>query len=354
MDDQWSVLKSLFANDATELSIAHRRALMPSGGPGSDWETPRVAASADSLQHSASKRPPRSPRTCLGSIAPVTMAGACWVVTSADSRFWSILTCFIASLREVALYEAQIAIIDYGLEPWQREKLGELGITVVAPHGRYALVIDRYLTLAEYFRNNAEDTILYFDADIWFADSIGEIFANHSILTGKLGAAKDVWNCDYYLKCSDPAVHPSVERALAENIRDYGQTLQAGFIAGSARAWARYANLLTALLDEGFARDQWGTDALALNLYAALYARHFALLPITYNAPPLWGVVREGTRFFATKFDTDSLYRQAHGRIPVRAIHCTSAVRHRTDLGLYFGDVYPEILEQWKLRLAHR
>ena len=109
---------------------------------------------------------------------------------------------------------------------------------------------------------------------------------------------------------------------------------------------------MSALLTAEFAKNTWGTDALALNFYAELYKRHFVLLPITYNAPPLWGVVREGTRFFATKFDTDSSYRAEHGRIPVKVIHWTQAVRHRTDLGVSFGEVYPEILEKWRRRLG--
>ncbi len=347
MNDQWPKLKRLFATASGDISLEQRRALNPRYAGG--WEPPTVTTTRESLgDQKRGARAPVEPLATDGAIAGT------WVVTSSDSRFWPILTCFIASLRDVARYQGRIAVIDYGLEEAQRRKLGEAGITVVAPHRKHILVIDRYFTLADYFRNDQRDIVVYFDADIWFADSIGEIFANPGILTGKLAAAKDVWKCDYYTRCSHPEFHPTVEHALSDVITEYGQTLQAGFIAGTTCAWTEYAALLEALLSEGFAKNQWGADALALNFFAGLHPGRFELLPITYNAPPLWGVVREGKRFFATKFDTDGLHQPAHGRIPVRAIHCTSAVRHRDDLGLYFGDVYPEILERWNSRFAVR
>jgi len=352
MNDQWSKLKSLFANGSSVLTDEHRRALAPRQEAHTNWEPPRITTGGegkDRARHVSVRN-----RAALQSTAPRQEGGATWVVTSSDARFWPNLICFIASLREIASYRGRIAVIDYGLEEEQRSALAAEDITLVTPYGRHVLVVDRYLTLAEYFRNNIEDILLYFDADIWFADSIGELFANHALLRGKLGAAKDVWRCDYYLKCSDPGVHATVEQAIGDVVDRYGQTLQAGFIAGSARSWTRYAALLEALLEGGFAKNQWGADALALNLYSLLFADDFELLPITYNAPPFWGVTREGNHFFATRFDHDALYRSAYGRIPVRAIHCTSAVRHRKDLGLYFGDVYPEVLERWNRRFAVR
>lgn len=275
-----------------------------------------------------------------------------WVVTSSDARYWNFLTIFLGSLRDVARHTGPVAVFDYGLTGDQRQRLGEADVLVLEPRKKHVLVVDRYLSLAGEFRGDKESLILYFDADVWFADRIDELFTDPEIVGGKLAAAKDVWFCDYYLRCTTPEHHATVTEALNEIVRDYGQTLQAGFIAGGSEAWLRYAALLQALLAEGFAGNGWGADALALNLYSELYARFFRLLPITYNAPPLWGVVREGARFFATKFDTDSLYRPEQGRIPIKVLHMTDPVRGRNDHGLRFGDVYPEALAQWESRLG--
>ena len=345
MADRWAALKDAFRDGGDVPSSAQRRALRPGLDARTPWRPPRVGTAPG--DHPAAQLRAEGTSSAMDSTG-----GEPWIVTAGDSRFWHFLTCFVASLRDVARYTGRLAIIDYGLTPDQRERLREHAVVLLAPRGRHQLVVDRYLTLAGHLPDDPEAIVLYFDADIWFTDSLADLLANPGLRAGKLGAAKDVWQCDYYFRCTPRYHHATVRAALADVVRDYGQTLQAGFIAGSGRAWVRYTALLGALLAEEFARPTWGADALALNLYAELYADHFELLPITYNAPPLWGVVREGTRFFATKLDTDGLHRPSDARIPVRAIHWTGAVRERSDLRLGFGDVYPDLLADWTQRLG--
>ena len=272
-------------------------------------------------------------------------------MTSATREFLPYLTRFVASLRDVAGYDGHLLVFDYGLGADLCRRLEDHGVQVARPLGRGHLVVDRYLSLAELFEDRADATVLYFDADIWFAEPFDELWSEFDLSAGHLGAAKDVWECDYYLRCSAAEHHGTVRRLLDDVIREYGQTLQAGFIGGSSGAWLRFVDLLRALLDGGVGKPQWGMDALALNAYARVHARHFSLLPITYNAPPAWGIVREKGRFLATRFDHDGLRREADGPLPVKAIHCTSPYRGPRKV-LDFEEFHPDLLAKWSRRLG--
>ena len=271
-----------------------------------------------------------------------------WIVTSADRHFRDFIVAFVASLRDVARYRGRIGIIDYGLTQGQCDALKGQGVEIIRPRRGNELVIDRYLTIAERFADDPDATICYFDADIWFTEPFDELFDDRQLHCGQLAAAKDVWECDYYYSCAPESVHPAVRAMLDQVKARFGQSLQAGFIGGSSGAWLRLTDLLVALLEKGFAADRWGTDALALNFYATLYGHRFRLLPITYNAPPAWGVVAEGERFYATKFTYDGLHEASDGAVVVKAIHRTTPFRgprHYEELA--FEQVHPELFRRW-------
>ncbi len=274
-----------------------------------------------------------------------------WIVTSATREFLPYLTRFVASLRDVARYHGHLLVFDYGLGDDLCRRLEDHGIQVARPLGTGHLVVDRYLSLADRFEDLEDATVLYFDADIWFAEPFDELWSDQNLHT-TLGATKDVWECDYYFRCSAAEHHGTIRRLLDDVIRNYGQTLQAGFVAGSSGAWLRFVDLLRALLNGGVGKPQWGMDAVALNAYAHLHANHFTLLPITYNAPPPWGIVREHGRFIATRFDHDGLRREDDGPLPVKAIHCTSPYRGPRKT-LDFKEFHPELLAEWSLRLGN-
>lgn len=276
-----------------------------------------------------------------------------WIVTAADRAFWAFTVAFIASLRDVAHYRGKIGVIDYGFTPAQRDALTHHGITLIEPLRQHTLVIDRYLTTAEHFSDRPDTSIVYFDADIWFTEPFDELFDRPEVHDGKVVAAKDVWECDYYFSCAHEKYHPAIRRMLDELKRRHGQSLQAGFIGGNSGAWLWLTDLLRCLLDRGFAADQWGADALALNLFATLHEHRFKRLPITYNAPPAWGVVQRDGRFHATRFDHDALHDEADGTLPVKAIHRTTPFRgpHQHE-ELAFERVHPQLFREWSERLS--
>lgn len=272
----------------------------------------------------------------------------CWIITSADSKFWNMLISFIASLRDVAHNQSRVGVIDYGLTQPQCSALRNLGIEIIQPKRKYALIIDRYFTTAEYFADNSESTIYYFDADIWFTEPFDELFENKNIHNGYLAAAKDVWECDYYYTCTPKKYHLMIKQMLEEVIRDYGQSLQAGFIAGSSGAWLRLTDLMKMILAKGFATNSWGTDALALNFYSKLFEDRFTLLPITYNAPPAWDLENKNNRFYARNFKHDTLYKPEDGPVLIKAIHRTSPYREPNRMEhLVFENVHPGIFKKW-------
>lgn len=307
------------------------------------WAPPRVARQDSSLAPVAARHR-RYDQPASGASEDR------YIVTSADRRFWTFVTRFLASLREVARFDGHIVILDYGLTVAQRRRLVDQGVEVADPRRRAPLVIDRYQSLAAAFVSRPAATVLYFDADIWFAEPFDELWREAALIQG-LGAAKDVWECDYYFTCSGEAHHRSIRRLLDAVIRAHGQTLQAGFVAGSSGAWLRFVDLMDTLIDHGVGATRWGMDALALNAYAQCHAERFTLLPITYNAPPAWGIERHEGRFRATRFQHDGLREDADGPIPVKVIHVTSPYRGGR-ARLDFESFHPETFTIWRQRLG--
>lgn len=273
-----------------------------------------------------------------------------WVVTACDAAFFPWLAAFVGSLRDVAGYSGPIAVVDYGLKPKQLASLAHAAVERIPAAGRRNRVLDRYFTIAEAFPPPSRAVVAHFDADVWFHGPIDDLLAQTELRAGRLGATIDVITCDYYFRCSSPDRHDEVRRLLSEVRAAFGESLQAGVIVGTPAAWSLYTRTIEKLLDEGFARDGWGTDALALNLLARDRPDDFALLPITYNAPPLWGLQREGDALYAMEPGGNRSSHQDRKRVPIVAIHRTSGVRGIRNRDLPFAELHPDVAARWARR----
>ncbi len=262
-----------------------------------------------------------------------------WVVTVSDANFFPWIAAFVGSLRDIACFRGQVAVIDYGLTETQRDLLESSCVTLLAPLREQARVIDRYLTIAEYFSDRSDCLVAHFDADIWFGGSLDRLFNHPKLREGRLGAAIDVIPCNYYFECTQPEHHPCVEQLMMDVRNDFGEALQAGVIVGHNNAWSIYAQQLRHLLTAGWIRRPWGSDALALNLFARDLPDSFTLLPITWNAPPLWGIQCSGTDLFVERDNAPPL--------PIVAVHRTSGVRGHLEWDLPLQSVHPKVAQRW-------
>ncbi len=265
-----------------------------------------------------------------------------WVITACDEKFFPWMAAFVGSLKDVAGFTGQVGIVDWGLNAVQREHMHSAGVTLIPPLQEKARIMDRYLTVAEYFADRPDNLIAYFDADIWFAGSLDTLFAESDLRLGRLGAAADVVPCDYYFRCSFPRYHDQVQQLLVDVRAAYGEALQAGVVVGRPQAWMLYAQRMRELVEEGWIQRPWGSDALALNLLARDCPHNFKQLTISWNAPPLWGIRRSGQQFF---IDNPSL-----PAMPVSAIHRTSGVRGKPGLDMPMQDYYPKVAAHWAWR----
>ncbi len=270
-----------------------------------------------------------------------------WVVTSCDAKFWPWLATFVGSLRDVAGFTGRIAIIDYGLSGQQHEILDRLEIVRLQALNCRIQVLDRYLTVASHFDPSMPALVAHFDADIWFNRPINALFSNHELLSGRLGATIDVFSCDYYYSCTSSARHAEVDQLLEDVKIAFGEPLQAGMIIAAPYMWIRFVAILEALIEEGYAKNSWGADALGLNMFARDRPESFSLLPITYNAPPLWKFQREGLNLFATEPGGMRKSHQEGLRVPIAAIHRTSGARCYEDYDIALSDLHPQVAERW-------
>ncbi|MBT4522194.1 MAG: hypothetical protein HOC23_19515 [Halieaceae bacterium] len=270
-----------------------------------------------------------------------------WIVTSSDEKFWPWLAMFVGSLRDVAGFTGSIAVIDYGLTIQQREILEEQRVVCLPALNNRIQVLDRYLSLASYFDPSIPALVAHFDADIWFNRTINALFSNPALRSGRLGAAIDVFSCDYYYTCSPRARHAEVDQLLKEVKLAFGEPLQAGMIIAAPHLWMHFANLLESLIEDGHAKSCWGADALALNRFACDHPESFTLLPISYNAPPLWKFEREGMNLYATEPGGVRKSHQSAQRVPIAAVHRTSGARCYKEYDVALADMHPNVAQRW-------
>lgn len=261
----------------------------------------------------------------------------CWVVTACDSRAYeSMLVPFLASLKDVAGWTGRIGLIDLGLSNNQREKLESIGVSLFKKANRsQAIVSERFFST--YDAMNDTDIYAIFDADIWFNESISDVFENYD---GKFHCTVDR-NYQGFLTGVIPDIQTRTKytELIAERVlpQNDGKPLQAGFILANKKAFGRFTDTISYLIDNKIAADTYGTDALALCVFYATEPDVLNVGDISYNCIPDWRPTRIGSRF---------IYE---GKI-IRAIHQTSPYRSVKEWA--FTNYYPDLNAQWQTKMS--
>jgi hypothetical protein len=263
----------------------------------------------------------------------------CVALNDNDRAWYEMLVPFILSLRQTD-YRGHIVVIGYGLSQRKIEILQGQSVNVVVAE-KTPLPYGRYLEVARICEMNPGLTKLaLYDADIWFCSGEFDLF---SLVEGDdIHVCKDAYLCDFV---TDPLIGPNADsnRALveAEVLRRYGSALQAGLIAGTARAWRDFAGHVRDCIGR-IGQDfhvRYGLDTTFLHLWGA--QGRVRLLPVTQNFVVKDGVIeRRGP-------DGNPLLISALG--PIRGLHMTTDIRfipcwryfgiHR-DHALKAGEVY--------------
>lgn len=257
-----------------------------------------------------------------------------WIVTAGSSNLYNnLLTSFIASLRETAGWDGNIAIMNYGLTPHETWTLQQNGIEIIAPAMKYkALIDDRFTTIAQHF-NGKHAKIATWDADMWFCKPVDEIF---SLLNpNQLSCTYDSTYQGFMTGCVNPTMHEPVGDCISEVRDELTHVLQGGFIAGDAAAWDHFSGYQDTMIRLGVCYDAFGVDMVALNLLKHFWPDRIQVLGVEWNCLPEWRIQKKDGTFYCQETDE-----------PLKAIHVSSP--NRKTPHYKYEHHYPEEFQKWR------
>lgn len=245
---------------------------------------------------------------------------AIFVAVNDNHRAWyEMLIPFVLSLRATD-YDGRVVVLGYGLAPEKVAILEGQAIEVVAASGEWPLPLGRYIEVARFCAAHpAIAKAALYDADLWFCSPRHDLFP---LIDGdRLHVCPDPLFCQFVIS---PLIGPRKDEnwrlVVTEVLARYGHALQAGLVAGSARAWgdfARHVGDCVAAIGTDF-QNCFGADTTFLHLWAA--TNEVVLLPRTQNFITRWGVAEiadNGVSHFAASPDGEA----------VRALHMAGNVR---------------------------
>ena len=266
-----------------------------------------------------------------------------WIVTCADDAVYdSLLVPWLASLMTLARWDGNIVVFDYGLSPGHAAVLRDFGLLVEPVPKRYFVNLDRFLHLAP-FAETHPGIIAQWDADVWFTDTIFELFDDYNRREDR----RLVCNLDrvfqkscYWVAREDPAIIEKVRAILEPIIKEQGNVLQCGFIHGASATLAEFCRYLESLIETVEYHPEWNSDTVGLNFWYHYNRDRVRIIDQRYNCIPDWGPERRGSHFHL-------------GDRMMRVLHVTSPWR-RIQEGVQFSfqQVHPELYAAWCKRLG--
>lgn len=262
-----------------------------------------------------------------------------WVITCASAPIYNdLLPAFLGSLREIAKYDGNIGILDYGFTNPQRKKLKSLGIVLIpALHHYNPIISDRFKTLGEHFKNK-EAAICEWDCDVFFCDEIDSAF--DQIKPGVLTATIDATYQHFLKGCVFEEFQERVKKVLDKVVsrkENKGKVLQGGFISGQSDVIYTFGCFQDVIIDLEIGRDCFGVDMVAMNMFQHYFPSKVEVCGIEYNCLPDWNLYKEGGKFHADGHDKS-----------IHAVHVSSP--HRNKYYSFYAH-YPEIYKEYQNKL---
>ncbi|WP_321807272.1 hypothetical protein [Burkholderia sp. BCC1993] len=243
----------------------------------------------------------------------------CVAINDNNRAWYEMLVPFLLSLRQTG-YDGQVAVIGYGLSERKRRILESQSVDVVEASSAHALPVGRFIEAADYCARNPHITKLaLYDADIWFSASSFDLFSR--IVDDRLYACPDPLFCTFVVTPLIGERRDAHWRLVVDEVQArHGGALQAGLVAGTATAWARFAAHLrdcVARIGTDF-QECFGIDTTFLHLWGA--RGETALLDPVQNFVSKNGIHES----FDSSNGTTTLRYQGE---PIRALHMTGDIR---------------------------
>ncbi|KVU53004.1 hypothetical protein [Burkholderia cepacia] len=243
----------------------------------------------------------------------------CVAINDNNRAWYEMLVPFLLSLRHTG-YDGRIAVIGYGLSERKRQILASQSVDVIDASSAYALPVGRFIEAAEYCARNPQiRKLALYDADIWFCAPPFDLFSQ--IGDDRLHACPDPLFCTFVVTPLIGERRDHHWRLVVDEVSArHGSALQAGLVAGTADAWARYAGHLrdcTARIGTDF-QECFGIDTTFLHLWSA--QGETALLDPVQNFVSKYGIHE------AFDAGTGTTTLRYHGE-PIRALHMTGDIR---------------------------
>ncbi|WP_321800469.1 hypothetical protein [Burkholderia sp. BCC1988] len=243
----------------------------------------------------------------------------CVAINDNNRAWYEMLVPFLLSLRQTG-YDGQVAVIGYGLSERKRRILESQSVDVVEASSAHALPVGRFIEAADYCARNPHITKLaLYDADIWFCASSFDLFSR--IADDRLYACPDPLFCTFIVTPLIGERRDAHWRLVVDEVKArHGGALQAGLVAGTATAWARFAAHLrdcVARIGTDF-QECFGIDTTFLHLWGA--RGETALLDPVQNFVSKNGIHES----FDPSNGATTLRYQGE---PIRALHMTGDIR---------------------------
>ncbi|WGS46891.1 hypothetical protein LFL97_32365 [Burkholderia sp. JSH-S8] len=242
------------------------------------------------------------------------------VAINGNNRAWyEMLVPFILSLRQTT-YDGQVVVISYNLSERKRRILESQSVIVVEASSDHALPVGRFIEAAAFCERNPQvKKLALYDADIWFCSREFDLFSR--IDADKIYACPDPLFCTFVVSPLVGERRDDYWRLVVDEVKARHQgALQAGLVAGTADAWARYADHLRdniAKIGVDF-QECFGIDTTFLHLWAA--QGEVADLETIQNFVAKSGIHES---FNEADGSTTLRYRDQ----PIRALHMTGDIR---------------------------
>ncbi|WP_063551877.1 hypothetical protein [Burkholderia territorii] len=243
----------------------------------------------------------------------------CVAINDNNRAWYEMLVPFLLSLRHTG-YDGQVAVIGYGLSEQKRRILESQSVDVIEASSAHALPVGRFIEAADYCARNPHITKLaLYDADIWFCAPSFDLFSR--IADDRLYACPDPMFCTFVVTPLIGERRDEHWRLVVDAVQArHGGALQAGLVAGTASAWARFATHLrdcVARIGTDF-QECFGIDTTFLHLWSA--RGETALLDPVQNFVSKNGIHES----FDSNNGTTTLRYQGE---PIRALHMTGDIR---------------------------
>ncbi|WP_321811661.1 MULTISPECIES: hypothetical protein [unclassified Burkholderia] len=243
----------------------------------------------------------------------------CVAINDNNRAWYEMLVPFLLSLRQTG-YDGQVAVIGYGLSERKRRILESQSVDVIEASSAHALPVGRFIEAADYCARNPHITKLaLYDADIWFCASSFDLFSR--IADDRLYACPDPLFCTFIVTPLIGERRDAHWRLVVDDVQArHGGALQAGLVAGTATAWARFAAHLrdcVARIGTDF-QECFGIDTTFLHLWGA--RGETALLDPVQNFVSKNGIHES----FDPSNGATTLRYQGE---PIRALHMTGDIR---------------------------